>query len=108
MTSATLKIANSVKRILEDTQRTQGWLAGQVQMTAPQLSNYLSGKVKLPLDKAEEIAKALGVELSDLLSGLASPTEEQLMAIIITRSRLPEDIKSDLLAILEPKKKSAT
>jgi transcriptional regulator with XRE-family HTH domain len=55
-----------IREILKEKELTGVWLALQVGITRPNMSNIVSGKSKPSLDTLERIASALNVPVSDL------------------------------------------
>jgi len=52
-----------IKQILKDKGLTSIWLASQINITQPNMSNIVSGKAKPSLDTLERIASALNVPI---------------------------------------------
>ena len=55
-----------IKEVLKEKGLTGVWLASQVGITRPNMSNIVSGKSKPSLDTLERIASALNVPITDL------------------------------------------
>ena len=55
-----------IKEVLKDKGLTGVWLASQVGITRPNMSNIVSGKSKPSLDTLERIALALDVPITEL------------------------------------------
>ena len=55
-----------IKEVLKEKGLTGVWLASQVGITRPNMSNMVSGKSKPSLDTLERIAAALNVTVTDL------------------------------------------
>ena len=53
----------------------QRWIAQQIGLSEPVLSNILSGLTPMPDDKKRALAKLLHVKLPDVVSGLARKTQ---------------------------------
>jgi len=55
-----------IKEVLKEKAITGVWLASQVGITRPNMSNIVSGKSKPSLETLERIASALNVPITDL------------------------------------------
>jgi len=55
-----------IKEILKEKALTSVWLASQIEITQPNMSNIVSGKSKPSLDTLERIAVALNVPITEL------------------------------------------
>jgi len=55
-----------IKEVLKEKRLTAVWLASQIGITQPNMSNMVSGKSKPSLDTLERIATALNVPIVDL------------------------------------------
>ena len=55
-----------IKEVLKEKGLTGVWLASQVGITRPNMSNMVSGKSKPSLDTLERIASALNVPVTEL------------------------------------------
>jgi len=58
-----------IKEVLKEKGFTSIWLASQISITQPNMSNIVSGKSKPSLDTLEKIANALGVSITELFEG---------------------------------------
>ena len=56
-----------IKEVLKEKGLTGVWLASQVGITRPNMSNIVSGKSKPSLDTLERITSALNVPVTELL-----------------------------------------
>jgi transcriptional regulator with XRE-family HTH domain len=63
-----------IKEILKEKRLTAVWLASNIEITQPNMSNIVSGKSKPSLDTLEKIAAALDVPITDLFERPASNT----------------------------------
>ena len=57
-----------IKEVLKEKGLTAVWLATQIGITQPNISNIVSGKSKPSLETLEKIANALGVDIIELFS----------------------------------------
>ena len=55
-----------IKEVLKEKGLTAVWLASQIEITQPNMSNMVSGKSKPSLDTLERIAAALNVPVTEL------------------------------------------
>jgi len=55
-----------IKEVLKEKGLTAVWLASQIEITQPNMSNIVSGKSKPSLDTLERIADALNVPITEL------------------------------------------
>ena len=55
-----------IKEVLKEKGLTAVWLASQIEITQPNMSNMVSGKSKPSLDTLERIASALNVPVTEL------------------------------------------
>ena len=55
-----------IKEVLKEKGFTAVWLASQIGITQPNMSNMVSGKTKPSLDTLEKIAAALNVPITEL------------------------------------------
>jgi transcriptional regulator with XRE-family HTH domain len=55
-----------IKDIVKEKRFTSVWLASQIGITQPSMSNIVNGKIKPSLDTLERIATALNVPVTDL------------------------------------------
>ena len=55
-----------IKKILQRKKLTSIWLASQIDITQPNMSNIVSGKSRPSLDTLERIANALEVSITEL------------------------------------------
>ena len=55
-----------IKEALKSNGKTAVWLAGEIGITQPNMSNIVSGKSNPSLDTLEKIATALNVPISEL------------------------------------------
>jgi len=55
-----------IKEVLKEKGLTGVWLASQVGITRPNMSNIISGKSKPSLDTLERIASALNLPITEL------------------------------------------
>ncbi|MDH6343336.1 transcriptional regulator with XRE-family HTH domain [Parabacteroides sp. PFB2-12] len=60
-----------IKEILKKKGATAVWLAGEIGITQPNMSNIVSGKSKPSLDTLENIATALNVPIAELFEQTA-------------------------------------
>jgi transcriptional regulator with XRE-family HTH domain len=63
-----------IKEVLKEKGETAVWLAGEIGITQPNMSNIVSGKSKPSLDTLERIASALNVPISALFEQPAGDT----------------------------------
>jgi len=66
-----------IKEILKEKGETAVWLASQISITQPNMSNIVSGKTNPSLETLEKIANALKVSISDLFEKPEIPKEDQ-------------------------------
>lgn len=66
--TAMSRFTDNVLAILDDRGTTITWLAAECGISRPNLSKILNGREGVTLERAERIAEALSVELSDLVS----------------------------------------
>jgi transcriptional regulator with XRE-family HTH domain len=55
-----------IKEVLRDKNKTAVWLAFEIGITQPNMSNIVNNKVNPSLETLEKIANALNVPISDL------------------------------------------
>ena len=55
-----------IKEVLRNKEKTSVWLAGEIGITQPNMSNIVSGKSNPSLETLEKIANALQVPISEL------------------------------------------
>ena len=72
-TSAMQRFTDNVARIMTDQGITVTGLASSSGIGRPGLSRILNGHEGITLERAEKIAEALGVELSELIAKEAVP-----------------------------------
>lgn len=61
-------IAENIALLLEDRGWTQAQLASKTKIARPNISRIISGQENLSIERAERIANAFGLTLSDLLN----------------------------------------
>lgn len=65
-----VKLSNNILKILEEKKMTQGQLALRSGLTHVTISNYINCHREPRISNLGAIARALGVNVSDLLSGI--------------------------------------
>ena len=63
----------SLKTIIERQGRKQSWVAEQIGMPRTTLHSILNNGDKLPIDKIEPLARALGLSVEDIVREAAPP-----------------------------------
>lgn len=63
-----LEMINRIKVVLAEQHRTNKWLAEQIGKTEITVSRWVQNKCQPSLDQLVEIARALDVDVSDLLN----------------------------------------
>ena len=63
-----------IKEVLKSKEKTAVWLAGEIGITQPNMSNIVSGKTNPSLETLEKIASALNVPISDLFEQPSTDT----------------------------------
>lgn len=58
---------NRIKDVLKEQGRTQKWLADKLEMSAVNVNSYCNNRVQPRLDKLNQIANILGVDVKDLI-----------------------------------------
>lgn len=69
MTVKLLRLMNRIKEVLREQGRTQTWLADQIDKSYVVVTNYCNNKAQPSVPVLREIAKALDVDVRELLVG---------------------------------------
>lgn len=62
------KKLNRIKEVLEEQEQSQYWLSQQAKITYSSVNMYCKGKREPSLETLEKIAKALKVDICDLIN----------------------------------------
>ncbi len=76
MAQSNKKSLNRIRVVLAEKDKTNKWLAKQVKKTPVTVSKWCTNSIQPSLDTLSEIAKALGVDIRELLNPTLPPNEK--------------------------------